>query len=83
MSIFTYLFAEMYECRASLAKINILGLEKLFDLLFFKISQKENHPPNDSTLFLSIGVPDGREMPQIQGLPRRDSASKGQRVTYT
>ena len=53
------------------------------DESFSRGRREKNHSPNDSTLFLSIGVPDGREMPQLRGLPRRDTASKGQRVTYT
>jgi len=52
----------MYEFGASLAKIHILGSEKKYlTSIFFGFSKKKSHPPNDSTFFLSIGAPDGRE----------------------
>ena len=57
--------------------------KKYLTSIFLRFSKKKHRSPNDSMLFLSIGVPDGREMPQFQGLSRRDKASKGERVTYT
>ena len=45
---------------ASAAKINILGPEKKkLTSIFLGFSKKKSHPPNDSTILLSIGAPSG------------------------
>jgi len=74
----------MYELGASLAKKNIMGSEKKYFTSFFL-----DFPKKKVTLqmiahsFYRSVHRMGVKMPQFQGLPRSDKASKGQCITYT